>query len=163
MNDKPENPISKDSGSPLWKRFMVTDIMRVERVSGEIHSRAQPVDEGEIGLFSGKEKFVRVEAKAHEESKKADVYHEPEPEPMPKPEIEGVEFPKEPSLFAREVFMKPLLPFGVEEKEKNQTLPSRSGDLLFGFRNPGSRIGRSGILISKMKGLNDPKEKNGEG
>jgi len=163
MGDKPENPISKDSGSPLWKRFMVTDIMRVEKVSGEIHARAQPAEDEEIGLLKGKESIKRFEAKSSEEGKNADVYHEPEPEPMPKPEIERVDLPKDAGVFGREVFMKPLLPFGIEEKGKRQILPSRSGDLLFGFRNPGSRVGKPGILISKMKDLNEPKEKNNEG
>ncbi|MFH0817358.1 MAG: hypothetical protein V1909_01865 [Candidatus Micrarchaeota archaeon] len=149
--------ISKDSGSPLWKKFMVTDIERIERVSGEIHARAQPMEGIEMGLLPGKERMARVEANAPEGEKKTDVYHDPEPDPMPKAEIKTDSAPKALGLEGREVFMKPILPFGIEEKSKTQTLPSRSEDLLFGFRKPGLQLGKSGMLISKTKGLNEPK------
>ena len=157
MADDSGDSISKDSGSPLWKRFMVTDIERIEGVSGEIHTHAQPMEGIELGLLPGKEKMARVEANAPEGEKKADVYHDPEPDPMPKAEIKMDSTPKAFGLSGREVFMKPLLPFGIEEKPKTLPLPSRSEDLLFGFRKPGLQLGKSGMLISKTKGLNEPK------
>ncbi len=158
--DEPSvRPLAKGN-APMWKTFMVTDLDKIERVSGQLHSKAQPREESETGLLPEKEKMTR-QAKVPEQALNSDVYHEPEPEPMPKPEITITRSPKELGLEGREIFLKPLLPFGVEEKPRRQTLPSRSEDLLFGFRNPGSQLGKTGMFVPRMKGLKEPKEREG--
>ena len=161
-----ENPLLKGRGSQLWKKFMVTDLERIEKVSGELHSRAQPKGELEIGMFPGKENMTRLDAEqtGKDGGWKADVYHDPEPEPMPKPEITIKKPQKELGLLGREVFMRPALPFeSKDEQPGKQLLPSRSQDLLFGFRNPGSRLGKSGMVAPRVKGLKDQKDAGGEG
>ncbi len=165
-DENSENRLLRGQGSHLWKRFMVTDLERIEKVSGELHSRAQPKDVLEIGMFPGKENMTKLDGRQarQDEGKKADVYHDPEPEPMPKPEITIKKPPKELGLAGREVFLRPALPFeSKDEQPGKQLLPSRSQDLLFGFRNPGSRLGKSGMMVPRVKGLKDQKDVNGEG
>jgi hypothetical protein len=132
--DKKQKTPSSEPPAPMWKTFMVTDIQRIERVSGQLHAKAQPI-ERQIGMLGEKD----LEPMFHKGPEKPNTVHE------------------------REVVLKPAV-LGVSPglKQPSELLPSRKGEFLMAIGSQSDLTGKQGILASRLKGYNEKKEKEQE-
>ncbi len=119
---------------PMWKTFMVTDINRIGRVSGTIHAKLEK-NRPEIGQFE----LPASNPQGEGEKEKPDA--------------------KSANLGSREIFLRPIFSAPEEIKTPPSPLPSRDEGVLFQLKTPDPASGKPGILIRKLKGLGEPKEK----
>jgi hypothetical protein len=118
----------------MWKTFMVTDINRIERVSGAIHAKLES-----NGPTIGQFEFPLPGDKKEGEKAKPDSKSE--------------------NLKGREVFLRPVLSAPLGIKTPPAPLPSRVENVLLQLNAPNPISNKPGMIISKLEGLNEPKEK----
>ncbi len=150
-----QHPLSGKPDSPMWKTFLVTDLTKVERTSGELHARLQQEKREPGSLFEAYAPKAGEKESEKKDTLQADVYPDAVPEHMrdeKEPEAQRKEPPN--PFKGREVLLRPVISdalFPLPPKPAFNPLPSRDSDLKIVLGELGPDIGKPGILISKLK------------